>query len=237
LRAGTSINDIMGGMFAVIGILAALEERRRTGKGQKVCSALFENNVFLVAQHMMQFAVTGKPAAPMPARTAAWAVYDVFDTADGQLFVGVVTDSQWRAFCAAFGLADLAADAGLATNPLRVAAGDRFMPRLREVFAKRSNAELVQICEQAGLPFALITKPEDLFDDPHLATPGAMVEITLPSGKRTPAPALPLEMAGRRPGLRRDLPKVGEHGKEVAADLGYGPSEIAELVENGVLGA
>src|SRR3954447_5188238 len=117
LRAGASVNDIMSGMFGVIAILAALRERDQTGKGQLVKSALFENNMFLVAQHMMQFAVTGKPAAPMPERISAWAVYDVFDTADGsQVFVGVVTDTQWRAFCEAFGLADLGSDPALSTN-------------------------------------------------------------------------------------------------------------------------
>ena len=95
-------------------------------------SALFENNAFLVSPHMAQFAVTGMPAPPMPARISAWGIYDVFDTADGnQIFIAVVTDTQWRAFCEAFGLGDLLADAGLATNALRVAARERLLPRLR----------------------------------------------------------------------------------------------------------
>jgi CoA-transferase family III len=89
--------------------------------GRFVQSALFENNVFLVAQHMMQYAVTGVAAAPMPQRLSAWAIYDVFDTADGaQLFVAVVSDAQWNVFCARFGLDELAADALLATNNQRV---------------------------------------------------------------------------------------------------------------------
>src|SRR5512135_2753037 len=82
LRAGTSVNDIMGGMFGAIGALAALRSRDRSGRGREVQSALFENNVFLVAQHMMQFAVTGRAPAPMPSRIAAWAVYDVFTVKD-----------------------------------------------------------------------------------------------------------------------------------------------------------
>ena len=88
LRAGASVNDIMGGMFAVIGIMGALMERAHTGRGQRIRSALFENNAFLVSQHMAQFAVTGKAAAPMPARISSWGIYDVFDTADAsQIFI------------------------------------------------------------------------------------------------------------------------------------------------------
>ena len=93
LRAGASVNDIMGGMFGAIGAIAALAAREKTGNGQQVQSALFENNVFLVAQHVMEFAVTGKPAAPMPARISAWAVYDVFTVKNGeQIFLAVVSD-------------------------------------------------------------------------------------------------------------------------------------------------
>jgi crotonobetainyl-CoA:carnitine CoA-transferase CaiB-like acyl-CoA transferase len=236
LRAGASVNDIMGGMFAAIGILAALRERAATGRGQLVQSALFENNVFLVAQHMAQFAVTGQAAAPMPQRISAWAVYDVFATSDGeQVFVGVVTDTQWRAFCETFALPELLADSSLATNTQRVEARAWLIPRLREVFLTRTRAEIISGCEQARLPFAPITKPEELFDDPHLASPGAMVEVSLADGRTTRVPALPLEMNGRRFGRRLDIPRVGEHGAVIAQELGYTPEAIMALAEEGVL--
>jgi crotonobetainyl-CoA:carnitine CoA-transferase CaiB-like acyl-CoA transferase len=236
LRAGASVNDIMGGMFAAIGILAALRERDRTGRGQLVQSALFENNVFLVAQHMAQFAVTGQPAAPMPARISAWAVYDVFATADGeQVFVGVVTDTQWRAFCDTFALPELFADPSLTTNTQRVAARSWLIARLRQVFLARTRADIVSACEQARLPFAPITKPEELFDDPHLAEPGAMVEVSLADGRSTRVPALPLEMNGRRFGRRLDIPRAGEHGAAIAQELGYTAEATAALAAEGVL--
>ncbi len=236
LRAGASVNDIMGGMFGVIAILAALQERERTGKGQLVKSALFENNMFLVAQHMMQYAVTGKPAAPMPERLSAWAVYDVFDTADGpQVFVGVVTDTQWRTFCDAFALADLANDPALATNPQRVNARERFMPRLRAMFAQMSRAEILERCEKVGLPHAPIARPQDMFDDPHLNAPDAMVEVTLEDGRKTNTPALPMELDGRRLGLRLDIPHAGEHSRQIAAELGVSTAELDALVSEGVL--
>ncbi len=236
LRAGASVNDIMGGMFAAIGILAALNERHATGRGRSVRAGLFENCIYLMSTHMMQFAVTGKPAAPMPNRLAAWAVYDVFDMADGsQVFIGVVSDTQWSAFCAAFGLADLLSDPALATNRDRVLARERFMPRLHALFASRPRAEILAECERIGLPFAPINRPEDMFDDPHLNHPGAMVPVTIPGGASARVPALPLEFDGERPGLRHDIPRAGEQGAELCRELGLGEAEISELIAAGIL--
>jgi crotonobetainyl-CoA:carnitine CoA-transferase CaiB-like acyl-CoA transferase len=237
LRAGTSVNDIMGGMFGAIGAMAALAAREKTGKGQEVQSALFENNVFLVAQHMMQFAVTGQPAAPMPGRISAWAVYDVFTVRDGeQIFLAAVTDSQWAVFCDAFGFGDLKADPRLATNNERVKARDWMMPLLRERLAGRSAAELAAIFERNGLPFAPITRPETLFDDPHLNATGALAPLTLPDGRETKVPLLPLTLDGQRAGVRLQPPRLGEHTDPLLRELGYGPAEIESLRERRIAG-
>lgn len=223
LRAGASVIDVTGGMFGVIGILAALEQRRRTGVGQQVNCSLYETTAFLVGQHMAQKAVTGVAAQPMPARISAWAIYDVFETADGaSVFVGVVSDAQWRAFCKAFGLA-LGDDEGLAANNARVQARERILPEVRALFASFTQAELMARLETVGLPFAPVARPEDLFDDPHLNA-GGLVELTLPDGRRTALPALPLEMNGQRLGLTRDPPAPGAHTAEVLAELGQGPA-------------
>ena len=245
LRAGSSVNDIMGGMFAVIAILAALRERDRSGRGQRVGTALFETNVLLVSQHMMQYAVSGQAAAPMPNRASAWAIYDVFDTRDGeQLFVGVVTDTQWQRFCEHFQLHDLFADPQLKTNPMRVAERGRLLPMVRELFATRSKEELMEVCESIDLPYAPITRPEELFDDPHLNAPGAMLDISIPEApgdgsapgaKRTRVPALPMEMSGRRFGVRLDVPRRGEHGESLLRELGYDDASIDEFVAQGVV--
>lgn len=235
LRAGTSVNDIMGGLFGAMGVMAALVDRTTTGEGQLVRSSLFENNVFLVGQHMAQFGVTGVPASPMPARLSAWAVYEVFDTSDDKIFIGVVSDTHWRAFCTAFELDELGADESLATNAGRVAARDRVIPAVATRLARMSQADAAARCEQANLPFAPIKTPEDLFDDPQLTEPGAMATVTLENGRRLPLPTLPLEMSGRRFGARLDLPRTGEHGAEIARSLGYGETEIDRLVETGIL--
>jgi crotonobetainyl-CoA:carnitine CoA-transferase CaiB-like acyl-CoA transferase len=245
LRAGTSVNDIMGGMFGAIGALAAFAQREKTGRGQQVQSALFENNVFLVAQHMMQFAVTGKPASPMPSRISAWAVYDVFNVGNGeQVFLAAVSDTQWTLMCDEFALADLKADPRLASNNARVRAREWMLPMLRERFAQFTAAELGARFEKIGLPYAPITRPQDLFDDPHLAATGGLAAVTLPAdangaGRRvdTRTALLPLTLDGDRLGLRAPPPALGQHTETLLHDLGYSPAEIEQLQAADVVGA
>ena len=228
LRAGTSVNDIMGGMFGAIGAMAALAQREKTGQGQEVQSALFENNVFLVAQHMMQFAVTGQAPAPMPARISAWAVYDVFRVKNNeQIFLAVVSDTAWKIFCDAFGFADLLADQRLSSNNDRVRARDWMMPILRLRLQDYSAAELAAEFERNALPFAPITRPQDLLEDPHLLATGGLSPITLPDGRETQTVLMPLTLDGARPGVRLNPPKLGEHNAVLLAGLGYSTAEIA----------
>ncbi len=219
LRAGSSVIDIMGGMFAVIAIQAALRERESTARGQIVTSALFETCVMLMAQHMMQSTMTGKPTPPMSVRQPAWGIYDIFACKDGQLFLGVVTDTQWKVFCDGFHLGDLASDARLATNNARCAERPWLIPRLNELTKSLSRADLIEKAAALGLPYAPIATPEDMFADPHLLASGGLLDLTLPDGRTTRTPALPIELAGRRLKVRRGLPKVGEHTTEVLAEL------------------
>lgn len=221
LRAGASVIDVTGGMFGVIGILAALERRHRTGEGAEVKCSLFETTAFLVGQHMAQMAVTGEAAAPMPARVSAWAIYDVFDVADGeQIFLGVVSDNQWQLFCAAFGLDEFAADESLRLNNERVKARARILPVVRALLAGMDKARVLARLEQLGLPVAPITRPQDLFDDPHLNASGGLVDLSLPNGEQISLPSLPLEIDGERAGVRFDLATPGEHNGEIFEEPG-----------------
>ena len=231
LRAGSSVNDIMGGMFGAIGAMAALMQRAQTGQGQEIDAALFENNVFLVGQHMMQYAVTGQPAAPMPERISSWGLYDVFSVQDGaQIFLAAVSDAQWRTFCTAMGFDDLLADPALQTNNDRVRARATLMPDLRQRLAQHSAAHLAQVFEDHQLPYAPISRPEQLFDDPHLLATGGLAEVVLSDGDKAGQTAkttlLPLRMDGERLPVRSNPPKAGEHTVELLASLGYSAVEI-----------
>jgi crotonobetainyl-CoA:carnitine CoA-transferase CaiB-like acyl-CoA transferase len=234
LRAGSSVIDILGGTFAALGIVAALRERDTTGKGKRITSSLFETTALLVAQHMAQYEITGEEPPPMSVKRPAWGVYDIFDTKDGRLFVAVVTDTQWQVFCREFGLDELAADVRLKTNGLRVKERSWLLPRLAEVLQGYGKAELAAKLEEIGLPFAPISKPWDLLDDPHLNAHGGLLEVSA-NGKTIHAPALPLEFDGKRLGKRADPPKIGEHGRELLGDIGCSPAEIERLLERRIV--
>jgi len=237
LRVGSSVNDIMGGMFAAIGILAALREREKTGKGKLVRSALYENTAFLVAQHMAQLAITGEEPPPMAVKKPAWGVYDIFPTSDGdRLFVGVVTDTQWEVFCREFGAAELTTDPRLKTNGDRVQAREWLLPKLQEILRRYSKAELSTKLEAIGLPYAPIARPRDLFDDPHLNA-GGMIETKDPRGTTFKVPGLPLELGGERLALRNQPPAVSENARELLAGLGYAPARIDALIASKVVAA
>ena len=233
LRAGASVIDVTGGMFGVIAILAALEERNRTGLGQKVISSLFETTAYLVGQHMAQKAVTGKAADPMPARISAWAIYDVFETSDEPVFIGVVTDALWEKFCALFNLDALWADTELRKNNQRVLARDRIMPEIRALMKRLSRADIIAKLDGTGLPFAPIGRPEDLFEDPHLIASGGLEPVTMPDGSQTFLPALPITMQGLRTSEAATLPNPGRDTAAILAKLGFDAGEITTLLNDG----
>jgi crotonobetainyl-CoA:carnitine CoA-transferase CaiB-like acyl-CoA transferase len=220
LRAGTSVNDIMGGMFGAIGVLAALRERDRTGRGQEVQSALFENCVFLSAQNMQQHLMTGEPVPPMPSRVSSWSVYDVFTLKnDEQLFIGAVSDRQFLILCRVLDAPELAADPALSDNAKRVAVRPELLRKLAAILRLHDVAELVPKLEAAGLPYAPIVRPEQLVHDRHLRESGGLVPMQTEDGGTTDVVLLPITLGGRRPGVRRPLPRIGEHTEEILAGL------------------
>ena len=243
LRAGASVIDIMGAMFGVIAVQAALRERDTTGKGQRVSSSLFESAVFLMSTHMAGMAATGLEMRPMPARRGAWAIYEVFDTAgEGQLFIGVTSDQQWERFVEEFGLQALAMDPRLATNVTRLDERDWLIPALQEVLLKFPQKEVEQRCERCNVSWAPVGKPGDLFEDPHLLAAGGLVDVFVSrfggdGGKMTGLPALPMEFgaARQRPGLTRQPPRVGEHSAEILGEAGFTTEDVTGLAQRGVI--
>jgi crotonobetainyl-CoA:carnitine CoA-transferase CaiB-like acyl-CoA transferase len=240
LRAGASIIDILGAVFGVIALQAALRERDRTGKGQHVTSALFESAAFLMASHMSGIVATGQDMPPMPARRGAWAIYEVFPCADGELFIGVTSDQQWARFVEEFGLQALAADPRLATNLMRVGEREWLIPRLKEVIAPLPKSEVAERLERAACSWAPVGKPRDLFEDAHLLATGGLIETFINraggmDGKPVKLPAMPFAFGDQRLGLRRHAPTMGQHNAEVLTEAGYSPAEIAAMVQKKVV--
>src|SRR5580704_5599385 len=236
LRAGSSVVDIMGGMFAVIGVQAALRERERTGRGQMVKSALFECTAFLMMQHMVDEAATGRPPPPMPAREGAWGIYDPFETADReQIFVGLTSDRQWRRFCEHFCRQDLLQNAAYKTNEDRVRERPVLRPVVAAIVARHTLAELVELFDRIDIPFAPVAKPGDLFDDPQLNAGGRMLDVVFAGGVRAKIPRLPVEIGEHDLALRRQAPAIGEHTAEVLAELGLTQTEIDALRKRAII--
>lgn len=236
LRVGASATDIMGGVFGALGIIAALYEREKTGKGNRVISTLYESVVFMVAQHMAWAAINGEPSVPMPEIDAAWPVYDLFDTADGEkVFIGLTSDFHWQRFCDVFRLPDLKEDDRLTTNRDRVAQRGWLIPLLKEKLSRLSKAELVTLSQEAKVPFAPLMRPDQLFDDHHLNESGGLVQTTFPGGIRTKMPKIPLRIGDYNFNLKTDPPEVGQYGRSVLSSIGYAEEEIETLTENGIV--
>jgi crotonobetainyl-CoA:carnitine CoA-transferase CaiB-like acyl-CoA transferase len=238
LRAGASVIDVAGGLFGVIGVLAALRERESTGRGRLVRSALFETTAFLVGQHMAAEVATGEPPPPMPTRLGAWAIYQTFATADGdQLFVGITSDHHWQRFCTVFERPDLLADPRLASNEDRVAARPWLVPLVAEIVGRHTRAELMRLLEPANIPFAPVATPSDLFDDPHLLASGGLLEVVMSDGQHARLPGLPFELDGARAPLRCQPPGLGEHSREVLLEMGIRADELGALERRGIVRA
>jgi crotonobetainyl-CoA:carnitine CoA-transferase CaiB-like acyl-CoA transferase len=236
LRAGSSVVDIAGGLFAVIAILGALRERDRTGKGTLVESALYESAVFLMGQHLAYAAQSDRPIPPMPERVSAWAVYDLFVVSGGrQLFIGITSDAHWERFCTVAHRTDLLSDTTLTSNNQRIAARDRLMPMLREFFMRLTLEEAIALVEEARIPFSPIARPEDLFDDPHLLATGGLIPTRLPNGVETRLPRLPIRIGAESFGLRCDPPVQGAHSTAILRSVGYTDSEIDALIRAGIV--
>ncbi len=236
LRAGTSVTDILGGSYGVIGILAALYQRQFTGRGQLVQASLYESIAFLVGQHMAVAAVSGEPPPPMPERGRTWSIYDLFATADSeQVFIGVTSDRHWKRMCETFEFADWAENEQLATNQARIEAREWFLPELQKRIGALNKNEVMALAEKAGIPFAPVNRPQDLFDDPHMNQSGSFVNTKTPKGASVKLPKIPLRLDGAAFDLRRHPPGIGEGSREIYRRCGYTDKDIHELIADGII--
>ncbi len=231
LRAGTSVVDIAGGMFAVIGILTALRDRDRTGQGQCVETALFESLVYLMGQHLCYAWQSKDPIPPMPERVSAWAVYQIFECRnDDQLFVGVTSDNHWQRLCRQLGWEDFLKDESLRTNNQRITSKDRIIDRLQAMLMDMEMEDAMAHFEAARIPFAPVQRPEDLFADKHLRETGGLVDTALPDGTNTSLPRLPLQLSRSSLAKVKSPPKVGADTLAILRDAGISEDILVECL-------
>lgn len=234
IRAGASIVDMTGGMFGVIGILSALRAREHTGKGAFVTSALYETTAFLVGQHMAMAQFGDTPVVPMPARTQAWCVYDLCPCADGQMFIGITSDAQWKRFCLAFGFHELLSDPRLTCNTSRTAARSWLIPCLNEKFATMTMASLEALCKEAEIPFGPVRTPLDLMTDEHLRANGSLLEVEV--GERSASvPSMPFRIDEHPPTVRLQPQKIGAQTVKYLKTWGLNDVEANDLFDRGVV--
>ncbi|WP_118138440.1 CaiB/BaiF CoA-transferase family protein [Oceanicella sp. SM1341] len=228
LRIGSSATDIMGGLFGAFAVLAALLQRGQDGAGHALRTGLFENCLFLVSQHMVQFDIEGREAPPMPEREFSWPVYDIFETAEGrQIFIGAVTEGQWVTLCTLLGLDTLLEDPGLQTRMAQIEARARTIPVVAEAVRRRRFDGLVAAFEETGIPFSPIHRPAEMYDDPHVTRPGGLLTSRLPEGGSYRAPGFPFEVDGAGVACGAvDIAAIGADTEEVLAGLGLSPGAI-----------
>ncbi|HMQ08168.1 MAG TPA: CaiB/BaiF CoA-transferase family protein [Saprospiraceae bacterium] len=236
LRAGTSIVDITGGMFGYIGILLSLIEKQKTGQGRYVKSALFETTAFLMGQHMVYSALSESRIPPMPERISAWSIYNIFDTLDSQkIFIGIISEKQWTKFCTIFRKEEWLNDPRFGTNNLRIDHKEELLPQVVEIIKSFPMSGLVAMLEKAGIPFAPIAHPEDLFTDPHLNANGSLVDTCLENQVKAPLPIFPLQWGEQRTDTWNDAPAIGEHTYEILLRAGFSPVELESYEKEGII--
>lgn len=228
LRVGSSVNDIMGGLFAAFSVLAALLERKKTNRGRELRVGLFENCLLLVAQHMVQYELEGKNPPPMPEREFSWPIYDIFTDINGQqIFIGAVTEGQWSTVCTLLSLTELLNDERLQNRPDQIKARSWTLPLVAEKIAQREVVELSEKFQKHGIPFAPISKPSDLYMDPHVMRPGGTVVSYCADGTSFRAPALPFEVDRKMVTSAGDVPGLGQDTTNILSALGLDTDTIS----------
>ena len=241
MRAGASIVDVGAAAYGIIAVLAALQQRTHTGRGQKITSGLFETTVFWVGQWLANYGATGEPSVPMPeirqGTRMGWGIYQLFTAADGeQVFIGITSNAHWERFCAEFGLADLLADARLSDNSKRVAARAWLPARIAEEMLKYPSAALAERLARAKIPYAPLRRPDQLVDDPHLNASDQWIATPLPGRPPAKLPKMPVRSSAYEFGLRRPAPQLGEHTREVLQEFGLSKDDIDALASRRIIG-
>ena len=235
VRVGVSSADLVAGMWAVIGILAALRERDRSGQGQWVDISLLDGSVSWLTYVAAGYFATGTRPPRYGSAHPTIAPYQGFATKDGELMLAVGNDAIWRRFAPAAGLDELVADPRFATNPLRVSHRDELLPLVADAMASRTSAQWVEVLDAAGVPVGPIQTVDEVVTDPQVLARGMVGEVEHPTAGTLRTIGCPVRLTATPPQVRTAPPLLGQHTDDVLAELGVDAERLTALRASGAV--
>jgi crotonobetainyl-CoA:carnitine CoA-transferase CaiB-like acyl-CoA transferase len=235
VRVGVSSADLVAGMWATIGILAALHEKQRTGAGQWVDISLLDGSVSLLTYVSSGYFASGEIPRRYGSAHPTIAPYQAFPTADGFVMVAVGNDSLWRRYAAAIGRKDLADDERFASNPSRVARRDTLIPVLEQIMRTRTTEDWVARLDEAGVPVGPIQTVDQALRDPQVLARNMVSELVHPTAGPMKVVGCPVRLTRTPPSVRTAPPMLGQETDEILAELGFSADRIRSLHTGGAV--
>jgi glutaryl-CoA transferase len=236
MKCGVAFADIFAGLYAVVGIQAALAHRQQTGRGQHLDLALLDSQVGVLANQAMNYLVSGKSPHRLGNAHPNIVPYQAFPVSDGHVIVTVGNDSQFRQFVTVLGVPELADDPDHANNEKRVAHREALTPQLAARTATFSAEDLIRRLEAVNVPVGPINTVEQVFADPQVVHRGMRLDLAYSGGGTVPAVRSPIRMSESPLAYERGSPLLGEHTRMVMIELGYSEAEIERLKNEGAVG-
>jgi crotonobetainyl-CoA:carnitine CoA-transferase CaiB-like acyl-CoA transferase len=234
MRTGVSILDVTTGVWMALGILAALLERQRSGKGQRVDASLFGTGIMFMSYHLVYRQFLGLDPQPQGARHKAFAPYGSLPTGDGQIMLGISGDRQFDRLCSALGHAEWAADPRFRTNRDRVANVDQLEDLIAGVLRTQPTSHWVALFDEHDIANDPIQSPGQVLNDPQAAALGMFTQINLTGEQPIVLPRLPVGLSLNTPAPQGPPPSIGQHGRVILEEAGYSDAEIEDLFRSGV---
>lgn len=236
MKVGVALTDILTGLYATVGVLAALNQREQSGVGQHIDVALLDVQVACLANQAMNYLATGVSPRRLGNAHPNIVPYQDFPSADGNFILAVGNDGQFRKFCEVAGIAQLADDPRFASNKARVAHRSELIPLLRQATVFKTTAQWIELLEKAGVPCGPINDLQQVFADPQVQARGLRLDLPNALGSSTPQVASPLRLSETPVAYRSAPPLLGQHTDALLRNLlGMSEAQVAQLRETGVI--
>lgn len=233
-RQVTSLIDMSASLYGTIAILASLQERQRTGQGQRIDISMLDTAVSAMNYFLTWNSLSGKLPTRQGSGAAAWVPYQSFDTRDKPLWIGISTDKFWQAFCQTLNLEDLGKDARFATDTGRLEHRETLVARVAEVCLQYTSGELERKLNEAGIPVGCLETVAEVSDNPQIRFRDLIEEFSYPGKCRIKTVKTPIMIGGKLPDTRMQAPFIGEHTIEILKEHGYSDTEIEVFLNKGI---